>query len=148
FTNLAKDDRYAKTVAELRQLLHARTKAGAQSGTAAPARAEAVRLAAGKNPGPGGWIELTGEKWLDVWRGPTKGWEIVGDAALNPDNARQLVGRSGTGVIFNGPKGRARDLYTRENFGDIEVHLEFLIPRGSNSGVKFEGIYEIQIADS
>jgi uncharacterized sulfatase len=137
FTNLAKDEKYAKTVAELRRLLRAGTKAGA----------EAPR-ATGQKPGPGGWVDLTGAKWLDVWRDPAKGWEVVGDVALNPDNPRQLAGKSGEGIILNGPKGRARNLYTRENYGDVEVHLEFLIPEGSNSGVKFEGIYEIQIADS
>src|SRR5207249_1277417 len=29
-----------------------------------------------------------------------------------------------------------------------EAHVEFLIPKGSNSGVKFQGLYEIQIYDS
>jgi hypothetical protein len=35
-----------------------------------------------------------------------------------------------------------------DQFGDIELHLEFLIPKGANSGVKFHGHYEIQIYDS
>ena len=37
---------------------------------------------------------------------------------------------------------------TKEKFGDIEAHFEYLVPKGSNSGVKFEGLYEIQIFDS
>ncbi len=49
---------------------------------------------------------------------------------------------------MNGEKGRASDLYTKERYGDIEIHLEFYIPKGSNSGVKFHGLYEIQICDS
>jgi uncharacterized sulfatase len=129
FTNLAKDPKHAKTVAELRQLLHAGAKAEVRGARA-------------------GWIDLSGPKWQDGWRGPTKGWEVVGEVSLNPDNPRQLVGKPGSGVIFNGAKGRARDLYTRDDFGDVEVQLEFLIPKGSNSGVKFEGLYEIQICDS
>ncbi|MEO7891874.1 MAG: DUF1080 domain-containing protein [Vicinamibacterales bacterium] len=47
-------------------------------------------------------------------------------------------------------------IYTRENFGDVQLHLEFAEPvpvtgnsqgRG-NSGVKFMGIYEIEILDA
>ena len=51
-------------------------------------------------------------------------------------------------MIVNGPKGRARDLITRENFGDVELHLEFMIPKGSNSGVYVMGEYEVQVFDS
>jgi len=47
-------------------------------------------------------------------------------------------------------------LYTRESFGDVQIHLEFATPaevkgtsqnRG-NSGIKIMGLYEIQILDS
>src|SRR5262249_44365876 len=48
----------------------------------------------------------------------------------------------------NGPKGRARNLVTRQLYDDVEVHVEFLIAKGSNSGVKLMGLYEIQILDS
>ncbi len=32
--------------------------------------------------------------------------------------------------------------------GDIEAHIEFMVPKGSNSGVYFQGRYEIQVFDS
>jgi hypothetical protein len=92
-----------------------------------------------------GWVELSG---LDVWKGKSTGWEVVGGAALNPKNPRGLVGTSGSGVVFNGEGGRGVNLVSKQDFGDVEAHLEFLIPKGSNSGVKFEGVYEIQIFDS
>jgi hypothetical protein len=133
FTNLAKDPKHAQTVADLRKLLHAEMPPEARGGG---------------RTGDEGWIELTGPKWQEAWRGPAKGWEVVGGVAVDPDNPRRLVGTPGSGVIFNGPKGRARDLFTKQDFGDVEVRLEFLIPKGSNSGVKFEGLYEIQICDS
>jgi hypothetical protein len=50
--------------------------------------------------------------------------------------------------LINGEKGTAADLYTKEKYGDVELHMEFCIPKGSNSGVKFHGHYEIQINDS
>jgi hypothetical protein len=40
------------------------------------------------------------------------------------------------------------DIYTEEKFGDCTVKLEFLITRGSNSGVYLMGEYEVQVQDS
>ena len=51
-------------------------------------------------------------------------------------------------AIVNGPAGKSRNLVTKQDFGDLEAHFEFKIPKGSNSGVKLEGLYEIQIHDS
>jgi hypothetical protein len=73
---------------------------------------------------------------------------VAGDATVDPRNPRRLVAQPGSETIVNGPMGRTKDIVTREKFGDIEVHLEFVVPRGSNSGIKLEGLYEIQIADS
>ena len=50
--------------------------------------------------------------------------------------------------IVNGMTGKTRNLLSKEDFGDVEAHFEFQVPKGSNSGVKFEGFYEIQISDS
>jgi len=37
---------------------------------------------------------------------------------------------------------------TDEKFGDIELYLEFMLAKGSNSGVYLHGLYEVQIFDS
>jgi len=95
-----------------------------------------------------GWIDLTGSQNLDAWKPPTGAWTFVGDVHLAPDNPRRLIAEPGTGVLYNGPLGRTINLVTKEPFGDVEAHVEFLIPKGSNSGVKFGGVYEIQILDS
>jgi hypothetical protein len=50
--------------------------------------------------------------------------------------------------LVNGKTGRTKDLVTDEKFGDFELYLEFLLPKGSNSGVFLHGLYEIQIFDS
>jgi hypothetical protein len=108
-----------------------------------------VVLAAAGPADEGGWTVLIGPgKGLDVWKGPTKDWQVGGDAALDPKNARKLTAKSGKGVLVNSPKGRAHDLVSKQKLGDVEVHVEFLIGKGSNSGVKLEGLYEIQILDS
>jgi putative membrane-bound dehydrogenase-like protein len=93
-----------------------------------------------------GWLELS--KSLDPWKAPHDKWLFAEEVGLKPDNPRRLSAKPGTAIMVNGPTGRAKDLYTKQAFGDIEVHVEFLIPKGSNSGIKFHGLYEIQIADT
>jgi hypothetical protein len=51
-------------------------------------------------------------------------------------------------TIVNGPKGKTANLVTDEKFGDVELRLEFMVPRQSNSGVYLHGLYEIQVLDS
>ncbi len=54
----------------------------------------------------------------------------------------------GVGVLVNGPEGKEQNLFSKAEFGDIEAHIEFNIPKGSNSGIYLQGRYEIQILDS
>jgi hypothetical protein len=61
----------------------------------------------------------------------------------------QLNGRPApSGVILNGPTGRTANICTQEAFGDVELYLEFMLAKGSNSGVYLQSLYEIQIFDS
>lgn len=61
----------------------------------------------------------------------------------------QLNGRvAPSGVILNGPTGRTANLCTERVFGDVELYLEFMLARGSNSGIYLQSLYEIQIFDS
>jgi hypothetical protein len=85
---------------------------------------------------------------LESWRKPDKLWVQAGSVAVDADNPKRLTSKSGKGILVNGAKGRARDLLSKQVFGDLEIHLEFVIPKGSNSGVKLRGLYEIQICDS
>jgi hypothetical protein len=94
------------------------------------------------------WVTLVGEGASDVWKDKVKGWIEASDVQVDPKNPRRLTARVGKGILVNGKKGRAKNLVTKQSFGDVEVELEFLIPKGSNSGVKFHAVYEIQIRDS
>ena len=95
-----------------------------------------------------GWVDLIGEHGLDAWRKPAGDWIVSGDSTAQSGNPKLLDAKPGRGTLVNGKTGKTRNLLTVENFGDLEAHFEFLVPKGSNSGVKFEGFYEIQIADS
>jgi hypothetical protein len=102
--------------------------------------------AAGADPAEKPWKDLLGDNGLSEWK--AKGaWEVVGEVTVNPDNPRRLASKPGKGVIWNGPGGRAPDLVSNEKFQDVELHAEFFIPKKSNSGVKFQTHYEIQIDD-
>jgi len=91
-------------------------------------------------------------KNLDGWilKGPEDAskW-TVGIAAWEPGKEREL------GVLPHGDKpgelinavAHGIDVFTEEKFGDATISLEFMVPKGSNSGVYLMGEYEIQIVD-
>jgi len=95
----------------------------------------------------GARVSLVGGDF-SAWRGNTGQWEIVGDTFNNPKNVNLLSNKPGTGVILNGPTGRTNNILSKAEFGDVRAHIEFMVPKGSNSGVYFMGRYEIQVFDS
>lgn len=98
--------------------------------------------------GEDSWVELIGEKPLEAWKSKTTDWLEVGAVTLDPVNPKLLKGEPGKGILLNGAKGRVPDLLTKQNYGDFELHVEFLLAKNSNSGVKFHGHYEIQFQDT
>lgn len=92
-------------------------------------------------------ISLTGGDF-SAWRSPTGQWEVVGEAFMNPTNEKLLSTKPGTGVIINGPIGKTSNLLSKDEFGDVKAHIEFMVSKDSNSGVYFMGRYEIQVFDS
>lgn len=93
---------------------------------------------------PIGYPEMS----LDDWREPHGEWFQAQGISLDTANPSRLLSSTGTGTLVNGPRGNTINLLTRDMHGDARVHIEFLIPQGSNSGVYFQGRYEIQIFDS
>jgi hypothetical protein len=100
-----------------------------------------------------GWEPLLNGKDLSGWTsceaGAKNEWYttkfVRHERYLGPT---QLNGRAApSGVILNGP-GRTANLCTGRRFGDVELYLEFMLAKGSNSGVYLESLYELQIFDS
>jgi sugar phosphate isomerase/epimerase len=91
--------------------------------------------------------ELIGSD-LSAWSEDTGEWGIVQDAVVDHDDSKKLKGVPGIGAALNGPTGRTKHLVSKAEHGDVRAHVEFVVPRESNSGVYFQGRYEIQVLDS
>jgi len=50
--------------------------------------------------------------------------------------------------IVNGKEGKTANLVSDEKFGSFELYAEFMLAKGSNSGIYLHGLYEVQIFDS
>ena len=87
-------------------------------------------------------------KDLAGWRQPTGEWKTVKSVSLDPQNEKQFTVQAGTGVLLNHASSHTVNLISETEHGDVEAHIEFVVPKGSNSGVYFQGRYEIQILDS
>lgn len=88
-------------------------------------------------------------KNLDGWRSGSHGtWSAVGSTALDPQNGSHFTTKAGDGVLINNATGTTCDLISEGEHGDCELHVEFMIAKGSNSGVYFMGRYEVQVFDS
>jgi len=104
-----------------------------------------------------GWTPLLNGRNLDGWTVAypanrsnswvaTRGvfWDGSGDG-------QTLLPAPGLGDrIVNAPGGKPTNVQiaTTRKFGDVELYIEFLVPRRSNSGVFLHGLYEISILDS
>src|SRR5262249_16767392 len=75
-------------------------------------------------------------------------WSVVSTVKLKEGMLNQLAGDRGEGILLNGDDGRGIDFLSEEPHGDCQLHIEFVVPKGSNSGVYFQGQYEVQILDS
>lgn len=93
-------------------------------------------------------ISLFNGRDLTGWRGPTGDWLAVQAVRLDPADPKRLISTPGTGVLLNGTTGRTVNLITAAEWGDVELHVEFCLPRSSNSGVYLMGRYEVQVFDS
>jgi hypothetical protein len=79
-----------------------------------------------------------------VWGKPVtlfNGKDLTGWRALGTN---QWIVKNG---VLESPKSGA-NLITETKYDDFKLHIEFRIPKGSNSGVYLRGRYEVQVTDS
>jgi hypothetical protein len=89
-------------------------------------------------------------KDLTQFRSPGPSWHIAGDVTADLNKKNQLASAKGEGVLVNMPKKRAagKDLFTNLEHGDVDIELDYMMARGSNSGIYLQGRYEVQLEDS
>ena len=88
---------------------------------------------------------------LSAFDQPSKNWTIEQAVfAKYTDTLFQVS--PGSGVLVNtlrsGKYHRTDDLKSKMQHGDIRLLVDFMLPRGMNSGIYLQGRYEVQLYDS
>ena len=88
---------------------------------------------------------------LSAFDQPSKNWTIEQAVfAKYTDTLFQVS--PGSGVLVNTLRGgkyhRTDDLKSKMQHGDIRLLVDFMLPRGMNSGIYLQGRYEVQLYDS
>ncbi|WP_100615314.1 3-keto-disaccharide hydrolase [Confluentibacter citreus] len=86
---------------------------------------------------------------LSSFKPTTNNWQIAGNAVADRLKERTLTFSEGTGVLINtGDKDTNGHIFSSFEHGDIEIELDVMMPVKSNSGLYFQGRYEVQLFDS
>jgi hypothetical protein len=86
---------------------------------------------------------------LSAFRPTSANWRVAGGVTVDRTRALALQGEAGTGVVVNAPTDAAKGhLLTVMEHGDIDLSLDVMLPKGSNSGIYLMGRYEVQLFDS
>ena len=87
---------------------------------------------------------------LQAFKDPGENWVITSEFRADyskPWNLKNL--EPGSGMVINDLSEKNRShLVTNKEFGDVELELDFMMDKGSNSGVYLSGRYEVQLFDS
>ncbi|HUR28493.1 MAG TPA: DUF1080 domain-containing protein, partial [Planctomycetota bacterium] len=99
-----------------------------------------------------GMLELTWADALDSWK--QTGWTAhETDVALDPADKKRVIAQGKreeweNSLVLVNDGAQPSELVSRYEFGDIDVHADFLLPEGGNSGLYLMGRYEVQLLDS
>jgi hypothetical protein len=80
---------------------------------------------------------------------PARNWTIAGDVQASITEKHVLRITSGSGVLVNQPTEIAKDnLFTQLVHGDMDIEFDYMMAKGSNSGIYLQSRYEVQLLDS
>ncbi|MEO8563508.1 MAG: DUF1080 domain-containing protein [bacterium] len=86
---------------------------------------------------------------LSAFRPTTSNWKVAGGASADRTHAAPIATEAGTGVLVNTPVAGAQGhLLTTWEHGDLDLSLDVMLPKGSNSGIYLMGRYEVTLFDS
>ncbi len=79
-------------------------------------------------------------------------WSIVGDATVDITRPNVLTTTPGKGVLAclhkQGTYGPDYELLSKFQHGDLDIEMDYMMAKVSNSGVYLQGNYEVQLFDS
>lgn len=88
-------------------------------------------------------------KEMKAFKADADNWNIVGGVYADRNQDKVLHVEEGIGVLVNIPEeGKKENLYSLFEHGDMELELDVMMPKGSNSGLYFQSRYEVQLFDS
>lgn len=85
---------------------------------------------------------------LSAFKTTGKTWKVGAVATADFTKANDLSLTDGSGVLANLPGSGGADLYTNTEYGDVDIELEYMMAKGSNSGIYLQGRYEVQLTDN
>lgn len=89
---------------------------------------------------------------LDFFQTPTANWKLTGEVQASY-NDTTLNTAKGLGILHNDfsrsiQNKPVHNLVTKMEHGDMMLEFDFMMAKGSNSGVYFQSRYEVQLFDS
>ena len=86
---------------------------------------------------------------LRAFKNTGANWHIAGDVHADLEKKNTLTFTAGTGVLVNIPQPAAREeLFTNLQHADLDLELDYMMAKGSNSGIYLQSRYEVQLFDS
>jgi hypothetical protein len=93
-------------------------------------------------------IVLFDGKDHSAWKKPLGAWSVVASVDVDKSQPKAFASQPGQGVMLSSAAGKSANITSKAEHGDAEIHIEFTVPQGSNSGIYVQGRYEIQVFDS
>ena len=86
---------------------------------------------------------------LSEFKNAPRNWHLAGDIYYHLNNEKTSKEEKGKGIIINHSKGGDNgDLLTNFEHGDIDLEFDFMLPKGSTTGVYLQSRYGIRLNDS
>lgn len=89
---------------------------------------------------------------LSAFTNKAGNWKIVGDASADISKVNVLNTKPGKGVLAciheKGKYGQEYELISNFKHGDLDIEMDFMLTKESNSGIYLQGNYEVQLFDS
>jgi hypothetical protein len=89
---------------------------------------------------------------LSAFTTQSNNWKIVGGASADISKENALTTTPGKGVLAciheKGKYGNQYELISNFKHGDLDIEMDFMLAKGSNSGIYLQGNYEVQLFDS